>query len=570
MPDALSQVSTRRTPQAEQADPRQVPNSAGGWTFTVSRETRLHRFLTIGTEGGSYYATEQALTGENAQVVLEWARNDATALVNRAVEVSQAGRAPRNNPALFALAAAASLGDDAGRRTALGMLPQVARTGTHLFTFAGYAEQFRGWGRGMRRGVGNWYLGTDLPDALAEQDISPEDADRIAVSRLAYQVLKYRNREGWTHRDLLRLAHPKTHSPERNALFQWVTGKDVPLASLPPLVSAFVRAQEIAGWYEGKENCTRSRDSEWCALIGANPSLSWEMLPDEALKSPAVWEALIEQGMPQTALMRQLPRLTRLGVLDQMGSITSVVAAQLADRERLIAARVHPVNILVALRTYASGHSVRGSATWTPVPRITDALDAAFYAAYAAVEPAGKRTMLALDVSGSMTQAAGGLPVSCREATAALALVTAATEPQTLITGFTCGGGRYNWRQDTGITPLNISPRQRLDDAIRTVSDLPFGGTDCALPMLWAAQNNVEIDTFQVMTDNETWAGDIHPHQALEAYRQKTGIPARLAVVACTPTNFSVADPEDPGSLDVSGLDSAVPGLLADFSRGDI
>ena len=254
------------------------------------------------------------------------------------------------------------------------------------------------------------------------------------------------------------------------------------------------------------------------------------MLPDAALRERDVWAALIANGMPQTALMRQLPRLTRLGVLDQLGCHRGVVAAQLADRERLIRARVHPVNVLVALRTYASpatasaaappGRRCRRSPTrWTPrsTPRSPP------------LTPAGKRTMCALDVSGSMTQAAAGLPVSCREATAALALVTAATEPQTLITGFTSGRrGSY----ESGISTLGISPRQRLDDAIRAVSGLPFGGTDCALPMLWAAQNGVEIDTFEIMTDSETWAGQIHPHQALEQYRQKTGIPARMAVVA--------------------------------------
>jgi 60 kDa SS-A/Ro ribonucleoprotein len=32
-------------------------------------------------------------------------------------------------------------------------------------------------------------------------------------------------------------------------------------------------------------------------------------------------------------------------------------------------------------------------------PRISDALDAAFYNAYGAVEPANRRTLLALDVS---------------------------------------------------------------------------------------------------------------------------------------------------------------------------
>ena len=96
--DPLAQVSTRRTAQSEQADPRQVPDSAGGWTFTVSRQARLHRFLTLGTEGGTYYATEKAITRENAQVVIDCARKDGAALVAAVLDVSTRGRAPRQGP----------------------------------------------------------------------------------------------------------------------------------------------------------------------------------------------------------------------------------------------------------------------------------------------------------------------------------------------------------------------------------------------------------------------------------------------------------------------------------------
>ncbi|KRD14120.1 hypothetical protein ASE48_03590 [Mycobacterium sp. Root265] len=60
----------------------------------------------------------------------------------------------------------------------------------------------------------------------------------------------------------------------------------------------------------------------------------------------------------------------------------------------------------------------------------------------------------------------------------------------------------------------------------------------------------------------------MHPHQALAEYRRKTGIPARLVVVAMTATGNSIADPADPGQLDVSGFDGSVPQLLADFGRG--
>lgn len=529
--DALTAISTRRTPQSEPADERQVPNAAGGYGFKLADDARVHRFLTLGADGGTYYTSERDLTKDNAEVILRAARDRGEWLVEQIVALSTAGRAPRQNPAIFALAAASALADEAGRKAALAALPAVCRTGTHLFLFARYVEQFRGWGRGLRRAVANWYTDRDVDD-------------------VAYQVVKYRQREGWSHRDLLRLAHPETDEDARRELFDWITRGA--LSSLAPgLVAAFCEVQ------------VANDVDVWVRNIEQHP-ISWEMLPDVALAEPKVWRALIEKGMPQTALMRQLPRLTRLGVLT--GPTRNTVAAQLTDSARLQKARVHPVNVLVALRTYAAGRSMRGESEWTPDRRIVDALDGAFYAAFQAVEPAGKRTLVALDVSGSMTQAVSGLPISCREASAALALVTMATEPDVDVVGFTSADGRFLSR-NTALTELPISPRQRLDDAIQAVSNLPFGGTDCALPMTWAEQQGREYDTIVVLTDCETWAGGIHPHQALRQYRERVVPDARLCVVGMTANDVSIADPGDPGSLDVAGFDSAVPSLIADFSR---
>jgi 60 kDa SS-A/Ro ribonucleoprotein len=533
--DPLATISTRQTPQTEKATPEQVQNNAGGYTFTIDEMARLRRFLVLGVDGGTYYASAGDLAKDNAGIVLEMAKTRTADLVAEIVTVSTAGRAPKQNPALFALACVASLGDEDGRRAALDALPLVARTGTHLFLFARYVEQFRGWGRGLRRAVGNWYVTKPVED-------------------VAYQAVKYRQREGWSHRDLLRLAHPATDGEARRRLFDWVCGRDGQVDGLRVV--------------EGYQKAQTSAVADIPALI-ANYPLSWEMLPDGALNRPEVWGALLDKGMPQTALIRQLPRLTRLGLLDPMGPRTATVAAQLADPQRLKKGRVHPVNMLVAQRTYVSGQGARGQSTWTPSRPIADALDAAFYAAFGAVEPSGKRLMLALDVSGSMGSAISGMPITCREASAALALVTAATESSYEIVGFTSGSRPSRWTgYGAGLTALSISPRQRLDDAIRAVSNLPFGGTDCALPMIDALERKLPVDTFVVYTDNETWAGDIHPHQALCRYRERLGIDAKLIVVGMTSTQFTIADSTDPGMLDIAGFDSAVPTLITDFARG--
>ena len=531
MPDVLTSFNRRSTPQTERADKRQVKNHAGGYTFEVTPVERVRRFLVLGTEAGTYYVSPSDLTRDNAEAVVALAETDHRTLVDTIVDVSTRGAAPKANPALFALAVAAATGDATDKAYALEQLPKVARTGTHLFLFARYVEQFRGWGRGLRRAVADWYMS--------------KDADQVA-----FQAVKYRQREGWSHRDLLRLAHPVTLDPATRATFDWITHGTVS-DDTPRLISGFLKAQEPG--------------ADVAALVREH-RLSWEMLPDPALGDAGTWDALLDVGIPQTALIRQLPRLTRLGMLPPMGGRTAEVCAQLVDPDRLRSARVHPVNVLVAQRTYAAGHGARGQATWEPNRKVVDALDAAFYAAFGTVEPAGKRTMLGVDVSGSMGAPIAGMPLSCRDASAALALVTLATEPDSAAYGFT--GGNWFSRHDTAITPLTLSPRQRLDDAIRTVSNLPFGGTDCALPMIHARENGLEVDTFVVLTDNETWAGQQHPHQALNAYRQSTGIPARLVVVGMTATDFTIADPTDAGMLDVAGFDTAVPNLISGFSRG--
>ena len=203
-------------------------------------------------------------------------------------------------------------------------------------------------------------------------------------------------------------------------------------------------------------------------------------------------------------------------------------------------------------------HSARGTLTWNPVTEVVDALDQAFYRAFGAIKGSGKRTLLALDVSDSMemSEIAGMPGITPRIASAAMAMVTARTETSHAFMAFS-----------HHFVPLNISPRQRLDDVVETMERVPYGGTDCALPMIWAAKNRVEVDVFSIYTDSETWAGNIHPVQALQEYRRKMGISAKLVVVGMVANEFSIADPNDAGMLDVVGFDTATPDLIADFSQ---
>lgn len=500
----------------------QVRNSARGYSWAVDGWALLDRFLILGSEDGTYYVSAKALTKQNAENVEKLIAEDGERVVARIVEISQSGRAPKNDPAIFSLALAASVGNENTRRSALAALPSVCRTGTHLFQFATVCDGMRGWGRGLRKAIGRWY-----------NDQSP--------AALTYQLVKYGQREGWSHRDLLRLAHPVPSSEQHKVLYKWVV--DSELTGSIPMVEAAERL--------------KSASLDEAVRIVREERLPREALPTELLTKAEIWEALL-QDMPLTAMLRNLGNLSKCGLLAPGSAATDKVVAELGNIERLKKARVHPIAILNAMATYAGGRGVRGSGEWVAVPAVVDALDAAFYKAFSNVEPTGRRLVLGLDVSGSMagTRVSGLVSLECRQAAGAMALVTAAAERTV-----------YNVAFDTQSYSLAISGRQRLDDVVSLLARTGGGGTDCAHPITWATKQKIHADAFVIYTDSETWYGSVHPAQAIDAYRQKTGIPAKLVVVAMAANKFTVGNVNDGGTMTVVGFDSTVPEVVANFVR---
>jgi len=529
-------VNRRKTAQSKPIPGKQQhENEAGGFVYAIAPEQQLLRFLILGHEGGTYYASEEDLTIESAKNIEALVAADGLAVVKTIVEVSQSGRAPKNEPAIFALALCAAVGSPEVKTAAFAAVPAVCRIGTHLFQFAEAVQSLRGWGRGLRNAVGRWY-----------NEKSPK--------ALAYQMTKYQSREGWSHADLLKLAHPTPISTSHDALFLRATKSSKErkgvAGELDPVMMAYLDAvDEVAKCAKNPERAS--------TLIAAH-RLPREVLPTELLNEPSIWEALLNVDMPYTALIRNLGNLSKCGLLVPMSNAVGTVAAKLGNGDVLRKARVHPLSILVALNTYQLGHGVRGSGEWKPVTQIVDVLDAAFYQAFGNVAPIGKRVLFGLDWSGSMgSPELAGMPgITPAVGAATMALVTARTEKQFEMIAFA-----------TNMKSVTISPRERLDDVIRKACKQTGEGTDCAVPIAYAIEDRIGVDVFVIYTDSQTWAGNIHASQALDSYRQRMGIPAKLVVVAMTDSRHSIADPSDPGVLNVVGFDTNAPAVISEFAR---
>ena len=528
MSRAYRSFSTRQTAQSAPIPyQQQVRNEAGGYSYPIDNWTALDRFLILGSEGGTYYVTEKTLTKEAALRTISCIKENGRRVVDRVVEVSQGGLAPKNDPAIFVLALCAAAPDVATRQYALAALPCICRIPTHLMHFAEYVKGQRGWGRSLKRAVAEWY-------------------QQMPTDKLAYELVKYQGRDNWTNRDLLRKSHPKTRDVVRNAVYKWAVDGwqgDWTPDSIPAIVGAFERAKNV-----NTKNLVREI---------AEFNLSREMVPTEALTKPEVWEALLEK-MPMTAMIRNLGNMSKVGLLKPFSVAAKTVSNRLHDEELLKKTRVHPIAILLAAKTYAQGHGILGKGTWDVVPSIVDALDDAFYLAFRHVEPTGKRLLIGIDCSGSMGSPVSGLPISAAEGAAAMALACAKVEQDFHIICF-----------DNAVKRVPaITPKMRLDEVLRLTSRISASGTDCSVPMNYALEQQLQADAFLIVTDGETWAGHLHPSQALIRYRERMGLPAKLVTMAMTSTATAVGDINDAGTLNCSGFSVDVPGLIQEFIRG--
>ena len=542
--------------QTEQIDPDQVQNAAGGYVWEVNKFESLKRFLVLGTESPTYYTSAKDLTVESLRSLTACLEEDGVKTVD--VIRSMRDSAPKRDPILYALAFAFTKGNKETKDYIEKCFRTVVRTGSDILQFVSYIDNMRGWGRSLKRLVSSWYenaLGVD------------------------YQVLKYQNRHGWTHKDVLR----RCHYPANTSTLRWIVDADpgdrLVLHKDTGDSIYYEDTGDLPELLQGYEQIKRASSVKEVVDLIENHRFTHEMVPNEWKNDQKVWYALLE-NMPTFAMIRNLGKMTSIGLISPMSELAKDIADERLRKEAIENSLIHPINMLMARLTYGQGHGVRGGLEWVPAPNIVDALEEGFYHAFGNVEPTNKKTLIGVDVSSSMGsgEVAGCVGLTPALASAALSLLFANTEPDCMIMGFS-----HTFK------PLNITARDNLQSALKKVKDKNFGATDCSLPMTYARQSDIDVENFIVLTDNETYYGNTHPSKALERYRNTrieqsqyykqdsesyelklSASKARLAVIGMTATQSTIADPKDPGMMDFVGFDSSSPQVMFEFLNGNI
>jgi 60 kDa SS-A/Ro ribonucleoprotein len=491
-------------------------NHCGGPCTFINRQERFQRFLILGSES-SYYCPSATLKGETIECINELCEQElgADIMILTILKLDKERRVPKHSHILFAMAAMCNHSEEMRRRVYEELLIPCCRTISHLFEFFSYINHIS-WGRHAKKWLNQWLT-------------------RFTPREFAYQVTKYRNRKGFKPADLLRLLHPVETGSRNNVykycLDQWEFDED------DLELSTYLANVDIARYSTLLEDVIP-------AVL--KHQLTWEHIgQQQLLKEPSLWEIFLISHMPFQAVLKNICRMLECGVRQDY------IIHYLTNTELMEKTKMHPIQFLLALHMVAHSPDLAKENH-----RLVMHLERCFTDAFQFVTPSQARLLVGVDVSASMdgSTCVGARSLTAREAACAFAMVLKRTEPYVKIMAFS----------DT-LVPFQITEEDRLTNIIEKARQIPFGGTDCSLPIQYAIENKLIVDAFVVITDNETNYGRVHPKVLLERYRSSINPMAKMVVLSTASTNVSIADPTTNYMLDIAGFDASVFDVMRDF-----
>lgn len=451
----------------------------------------------------------------------------------------------KQTPLLSSLVICATCNDSKTKSQAYSILPDVCRIPTHLFEFVRNIDKGLlgyGWGRSMRSGISNWY-----------------NSFENNPKRLVYLITKYKARNGWSHRDVLRLAHIKPKNRHIALILNYITSGLVKATRLAKYDTSpiTVEIKEFLVAIDKTGKASTLDMNELKSLI-IKHELVKEHIHNKFLGSKDIWECLL-RVMPATVMLRNLGKMSNLLLLEGQSLGEDIVIKKLDNI--ITDPRIHPLTLFIALNQYAAGRGEMGHLTWPVNTSIKDALENAFFKKFGFEQPTHKKICIAVEHSKAMHCPIFNTSIEVLDVAAALALLIARIETDYRVVTFT-----------DEIKCLPMDKDNSLFDAIELFGLFfpPFGGIDCTMPIKWAVETKTKFDAFVVFTGSDSFSGNIHFVEALKGYRIYTdNEDVRVVVVGMSQNEFSIADPCDPRMLNIVGFDKNAPKAIQNFLQTD-
>lgn len=499
-----------------------VKNNAGGYAFDDGPFGAIYRFVMLGIDNGTYYVSPSALSLRLMKAFEEYLdphseKAEMGMRVKRFMQLLLYGTnsSMRKRNVLSAYAIGLTLMPDEYRNMAYKEFNKIVNTGSDLLYFMAYTRNLgRGVGKGLRRAISRWYNGRDF-------------------DQIDYQLAKYTSRQGFHHRDVIRLAHPAPNSDELSAVFKYLLR-----GGTPPSFSRFHHIERLSQ----VDNLNELME------IVIKHNLSWEMIPTNPWhKMPEFWERMLDH-LPWNAFLRHLRRYINYWIAEKgeyAGFDKAIERLDKVNKEKL---HVHPGRILDA---HIALVDLR-------IEKVTEALKGAFFRGFERVKPTDISIGIGTDTSGSMFYAALFDKAIAINATLEKAIKNTETvffKSNAYIPKLTMSISDLAF---AGPFPINAHKLRRLG--------IKPGHTNAASVIEHFLEKGSRHDAIVIITDEETWLGK-HPSRVFEKYQKRVNPNAKLVVITLSPAGRPMTDPSKADQVTVVGWTPDIAKIVVNFAR---
>lgn len=477
---------------------KKVINDACGYSYEVTKEILFDRFLYLGVISDNLYNSVSEQIRINIANVREL---PYTYVVDKAVNALANNKVHSIHPAMLSLAIVFRSDDVNARRYVANNINKAFNTPYYLYTFVNYVQQIRrGWSKLLRKIVSTYY----------------QELDTYKFEQYAW---KFKQRDGWSHKDLIRLSHPVFDESKKDEIAKFILNPDyIPVGC--DNINAVKRIQH-------------SVSEDVIADLVTKFNITREGIPTEYMTNVTVLEALVK-NMPHQALLRNLNNLTKHGVSHSL----------ILDRLKTVS-KNSKINVFHSLLAYLM-YSKNDNAYYN----VLHFLEEYIIETFKTITKIKGKTLIAVDVSGSMqTTSSISKELSCTDVAAVLA---------SLLHNVCDNSEVYTF--DTRIRKIDIGKNISLKEVQKKLC-ANGGGTDVSLPFTLP-----NFDNIITITDNMTWAdGNRYESESyISNYRRRNGNHVRAVNIQAVVNEYTNFSTNDAGTLDIPGTVSNLVEIITE------
>ncbi len=340
--------------------------------------------------------------------------------------------------------------------------------------------------------------------------------------------------------DIVKMVHPKPASPQREALYGYLIGRDYNAEALPALV------REYEAYKADRQ--------------GDVPDVPFQMLTSLEL-SKSAWCDIARRAPWQMTRMN-LNTFARHGVFDRRDNV-KMVAQRLRSGRAIAKARVFPYQLMAAYM-----------AADDRIPtRIREALQDAMEIAIQNVPRIEGKVYVFPDISGSMHSSVTGYrkgstsKMRCVDIAALVAAAMLRQNREAQVLPF-----------ESDVVEVRLNPRDSVMTNAQRLASLPCGGTNCSAPLRLLNKRKAQGDLLIYVSDNESWVDGPHyghwgggrtatMNEWAEFKRRNPA--ARMVCIDIQPYGHTQAK-EHPDILNIGGFSDQVFEVIAAFAKGEL